>query len=841
VGWTLPLVVLLQLFWRDDRTRLFDRWKYKHLAGFLLVAYFAGYPQFSLGTTGGPAQVIYGFLNAFFSASQAQLNLVRTAVTQVAAETAGSPFYRLYDAYGWTNLALLGAAAAAVGLALLGLGLGSRRAYLRWLAPLLPAAVYGGAFAWASATNHNPFAGDRHVLWNIVILFATLVLFVAALAARVFRSKRESVVRLTIFLPLVFYGAFFLLSFASGFNPFSGGWYRVFWPMVFLYGILIAVSWRTFRDAVHVNGGGLTHGLVARWFPRLALGALGSVGLAVGLLYVWRDMPAQKKHVLDYQQISSAFPIDLNQKTGPNWKEMLPKLVPDWLDPNRLDYRLYTGDATIAIWWNALFEMPQARGDLDSKGGSNYEGWQYLQNVSLAKDELSARLGYPEPLARNTALFFLDWHAIKYAEAGVGFARNYPTILSTYVRSPDVTLRTQKLEFVEQQRTFVQEGRYWPAGWESGFYTLNLDYFEFQDSVTSPIFQATDAPRLGVVSDDAGQDTFMRLLAMRNANSQKVLSIQLPPDLADVTDEQLAWFDALVLYRYKQTPTLWGRLKQYVERGGRLFIDTGSEQAESSAPNPPDVFPVRSLSRGPEGTAWDLSGSGPLTSGLDVAAFGPLVFQDEPWALSAAATTADVDEGATVELAHRGKPVLVSQNVGSGSVVWSGMNFPYHVRQYLAEPEIALFDRLLEKLVGPLTLHAGAAKFERPKSELVRIHGTNQPAVLFKEAAFPGWTATVAGDRGRRRLPIFRAGPQDPGYQVVPVPSEFRSSPYTVTFRYESPLAFKLQWAVALAVLALVFAGVLLPRQAQAVVSRIFERLRIRGLRWWNRDDPDDA
>lgn len=842
VGWTIPLVVLLQVFWHDERTRFFDRFKYKHLLGFLLVTYLAGYPQFSLGTTGGPASVIYGFIGALFRASQAQLNVVRTAVTQVAAETAGSPYTRLYDAYSWTNLGLLGAAAAGVALALLAVGLGARRPALRWLAPVLPIAVYGGAFLWLKNHGIDAFAGDRHVLWNVLLLYGTVALLAIAIVGVALRSSRSSLRRLTVFLPLVLYGGFFLLSFASGFNPFSGGWFRVFWPITLLYGVLLAVTWRTFREAVHRHLEGLGSGHWAGVVPRLALGALLGVGVLAALWYGYRDIPNQRKRVLDYQQVSSAFPIDLNQQLGPGWKAKLPRLVPEWLDPNRRDVRLYTGDATIAIWWNALFDMPQARGYLDSPAGRpNYGSWQYLQNVALAKDELSVRLGYPEDLAKNTALFFLDWHAIKYAEAGVGFARNYPTILSTYVRGPDVTLRTEKLEFVEQQRTFVQEGRYWPAGWETGSYVLNLDYFEFRDEVTSPIFQATDAPRLAFVSDDEGQDTLMRLLAARNVNSRKLVYAQLPPDLGHTTDEQLAWYDAIVLYRYDLPPSAWPRLAQYVERGGRLFVDTGSDQRESTTPTAPSVFPMRALERRPYGPTWEPSGGGSLTAGLDLGKLGPLVYQDAPWSLSVPTTPFDLDPGAKVELAHAGLPVLVSQDVGSGRVLWSGFNFPYHLRQYLAEPEIALFDRILEYLVGPLTVHTPTTRFERPKSELVRIHGNGEPAVLFKEAAYPGWSARIAGDGGSQRLPILEAGPQFPGYMLVAVPTKFRGKLYTVTFRYRGTWSYRLQWFVGLATILLVAVGFFFPRRFATVVAAIAARVRFRSTAWWNRDDPDDA
>ena len=165
-------------------------------------------------------------------------------------------------------------------------------------------------------------------------------------------------------------------------------------------------------------------------------------------------------------------------------------------------------------------------------------------------------------------------------------------------------------------------------------------------------------------------------------------------------------------------------------------------------------FPVTATASAQVTGEWGFRAeTSPITDGIDFSAFGPPSNNGGPWTVSVAK---GVPSWAHTVLGSRPGAVVVTGQLGSGRVVWSGLNLPYHVDAYRNGEESRFLTNAIA-WASRTTPQQGArstAHFDGPQQTTVAVDATSR-GVLFKESFFDRWHAYVDG----REVTVYRAGP----------------------------------------------------------------------------------
>lgn len=243
--------------------------------------------------------------------------------------------------------------------------------------------------------------------------------------------------------------------------------------------------------------------------------------------------------------------------------------------------------------------------------------------------------------------------------------------------------------------------------------------------------------------------------------------------------EDLQHFDAVFMhgYGYRNREKAWQLLETYVAGGGGLYVDTGWQYftPDWETPEAPAVLPVKDLVWTDAGKSMDYLIEDVVLSGIsDAQGFGPLIWEDLPWNISA--PLQGLRDWAHTVISVHGVPLIAAGEFGQGRVVWSGMNLIGHSLAYDSDPERAL----IGSLIAWLTPQAEGIEFPIP--EVVREHPdhlrfvlaepTQEPSLLlWREAYSPDWRARLCINGSEMEIPIYRAGPGLVLMQLPPIES----------------------------------------------------------------------
>lgn len=745
-------------------------------------------------------------------------------------------------------------------------GIGTLFAYLRGIFGLVPLgegiggpgslaksqASYGAGSALEEASPaivdwaHQQFLlvfQDTHLLlW--LFLGASFTIFILSLPIAKNRLKK-----LLSLLPFVLgsgYAIFYVYLLSIGINLYHGGWYKVFWPVPLMVGFLASYLWGV--SAVSLADLAVFASRMGR-FLRLAILVVINLGLILGSWYTFSRYATFGEFVTKINQVSlpsSAFPESLSVKRDKGNEELKQDLLPSFLDPSQKDFRLYIIDATVNIWWNALFDLPLARGYIDPPHYGEASALFWL-NSALGPSpkgggsSLLVDWKVPEEIAENNTLFLLDWFAIKYLEGNHMSQTN--SALAPYPTSEEVIKKEEIVEVPGVVRHYVEAwgGEEWLPDLKTP-----LKFYEIKDELVSPILSATNAPAVAVIGDESAYGTISRLLAILNLNSQKVVLVRGPKFIDDWRLTDFLNFDAIILYGYDyhRRDKAWETVAKYLKIGGKVFIDTGGEVKESDSVNLPSgfskelpsIFPVRRTVREDLGRDWDIEVG--LDSGEEInfEEFAPLDHDGKAWNISHPPSLEDLDEKATVILKNKGQPVIAAKKEGEGDVIWSGLNFPYHALRNQNWQEAKLFKILLARLVN-LDPSPVSSKITWVSSEVRKVEGESAKGALFKEQYFPGWGASFKSQKGSGSLNIYSAGPSLPGFMYVRIPDKER---FEVTFRFKGEPKMRLFAGISfITILFLLDYIFLRQRIIGASLKYIWNWARKRVGKWWEKEEAD--
>ena len=372
-----------------------------------------------------------------------------------------------------------------------------------------------------------------------------------------------------------------------------------------------------------------------------------------------------------------------------------------------------------------------------------------------------------------------------------------------------------------------------------------LTYYEVKDDLVSAIGHTTDAPVLGIIGSDDSYNTIIRNLAAVGMTSKSIIPVHLGKYIDKVDATDLEEMDALVLYGYdyKNHSRAWDRIKNYVESGGKVLIDTGSDvkqtksmSLQGSFPKElPEVFPIFQTKQQELGRLWDLSGRFDETKGIDLSKFGPPLLDGSPWLFSV--PEGGSKEGSYTILEANGTPLVIGWNFGQGKVIWSGMNLFYHITIHKNPDEGKLFENLLFALIDIKRTEGNPSSFERESTNKVEIRGKDSKGVIFRENMYPGWGAKLKSGSLSKNLKIYKTGPTFYGFAYVRIPKEVKGD-FSVIFTYHGEFwtyFWQIIWFIAvIAIIDRVFLGskIIVP-----AIRKVSSKFKSKVGRWWEKED----
>ena len=653
-----------------------------------------------------------------------------------------------------------------------------------------------------------------------IFLGVALAVFILSL---LFKNRLKRMGSILPFLIIAVFSTLYVWMFAYGYSIYHGGWYRLFWAVPFWMGMLVASLW------------GAWQGVVSRFLKNKVIAYTVYIVTSVFILFAgFVAIPQFSSGFYDKvilrSATSSAYPDILNiQRSKKEYQDLKKRLIPSWMNQENRQYRMYTGDQTINIWWSSLYDIPLARGYFDPPVSAQNKGYFFLTDASLSQstrgggeDQLVGEFNYPLSVALNNTLYFVDWYSIKYIESGPTLAAFTPLPKSfnnsTYIK------QDERLDFNKEK-------------YHTG--DMSLHFYEVKDEYVGPILSATNAPTLGIIASDTGYETIIRSLADMNMSSKHIIPVKMGQYIDRIKSSDFVAIDALIVYdyNYSNKGNAYRLLSDYLKNGKKLFIDTGVEVKEATSTELPEIFPMNRSERKSLGKTWDFKVSdSDLVKGINFSLFSPPIFNKEEWSIAYPLEEIDLRDGANIILKDKGKPVMISYNVNGGEVIWSGINLPYHViREHNAE-EVRFFKKIIvELLVGSFSKDEPTynAKFVNPQKRQISVQKSK--GVLFKEQSYDGWSASVNG----RNEKIYKVGPAYPGFMYVRMPKK-ADPEMIVAFRYNGSLASWLYSAIAFIIIILileeiVLGGRIIGRLRKSLIKKGYTRVKS----WWSKDDDE--
>jgi hypothetical protein len=575
--------------------------------------------------------------------------------------------------------------------------------------------------------------------------------------------------KIRVLLPFLMLGLYFMawqLSFFIGINPLVGVMFphRFYWLAPLVLGGMLAV----FLNWEYAKG----------WVVKLGVLFLSLMFLIVSL---WFDLDGfEYETVSDYvpglqKVLSGYWPEEyIFENLGAQTEDVIDKtkILPfpiEFIDTTDLNHRIWSYEPSVRIFWNMFYPMPQIHGYFHYRTGWSDNWFAWLFAVT-AREGYEEDASIPAGVAERQSLFLADWYSIRFLstmndpakDVGPHFYQDNPYIADKTGFAP-------------------------PAGIE-----LSREY-------VSQIARLTDEPVVGFVGRDEAYDYFVRNLGMLNLNSHFLIPIRAGEFIEDLTAEELAAFDGLVVYDYRKKggssgyQDAWRKLDHFIQEGGFVWVETGSECPEKWGERPAPAFPVSELEAGSLGKEWQTETD--FYSDIDFDYLAPLTYEEGAWNVSFAPSMAAVRPGAEVLLSQKDKPVVVLSESGKGKIVWSGLNLFYRPLHHGDEAlsEILLQEKIYDELIS---FDKGKLEFEfsRPSQERVVLKSSGARGALFKENNFGGWVAWARAEGKKIKLPVMAAGPD---FMYAPLPKELWDKPVEVEFFYKGEWHFWLFFIVA--------------------------------------------
>jgi hypothetical protein len=492
-----------------------------------------------------------------------------------------------------------------------------------------------------------------------------------------------------------------------------------------------------------------------------------------------------------HKDFMATIPMDSYKYTIPKYKtNKLSELVPNWVPLNETNWRLDTFNSGLTHWWNFVSHMPSVRGYSDHPVGKHRD-WQYFLQTATRDPQ-----GENQELIKNRALFLLDAFGIGYRENSIA---SYPQSIIT---DPHIITNT------DTRRDFT--------------------WFQFSPNMVSPIVSPTNSNAVMFIGDEKGYESFIRTIAMTNLNSFVMIPIKGKESIDDTNSEELKHFKSLVLYRFKGDN--WSQITSYVNNGGMVFIETGTDN--QSRGKLQEIFPIKTVNT--------TTINGPLDATLHpefdaentikLQKFSPFIFEGGSWKVSSASLS-NIRSWAKPILSQENQVLLARGTLGKGEVAWSGMNLLFHIVQNDNYEEAKLFANIMAPAAKRQNVKP-EYKVTRDDPRIIKITGTNINGVYFKENYDSGWTAKENG----QKLKIYKAGLD---FMYISIPQARQNQ--NITLSYNGSLTNWLVFLMSVFSLILAILYTIIPHPFHSINKHAHHHVKHKiGKRltaWWQREE----
>jgi hypothetical protein len=225
----------------------------------------------------------------------------------------------------------------------------------------------------------------------------------------------------------------------------------------------------------------------------------------------------------------------------------------------------------VYLWWNLFSPTPRYKGFYPAMKGLPLD-WSGLVTASERGYLGEAGTLDSSPQAINQAIFFLDWYSIRRLQVSPGdIVGDIAFRVADYLREPPI--------------------------FESKESSGGFDYYSFSPDYIGPMYAPTNSKTIAFIGSKKQYNNFILTLSTTGYSSSRLIPVYLGRSLMSIKKSELRNFDAIFVYGYKTGllgSNAWGLLKDYVENGGSLIIETGQRVAQTNSVGLPEVFPVSS-------------------------------------------------------------------------------------------------------------------------------------------------------------------------------------------------------------------------------------------------------
>lgn len=668
------------------------------------------------------------------------------------------------------------------------------------------------------------FSGIQQYVWFALIFLFVIWFLFFILGKRKTRS-------LSSVFPFLFFLAYYLILlflFSKRIDFFFGAWYKALWATPVVLGSAVAIF------------AGEIQSFLKNWLVKIPkLATLGVIADVVLLSIIYFSIhPVLVKNAIDTIDMAS-----IQSSTHPNLlskeitdrerldlaKKLVPGNVDVWNDKNK---RLYAIDATFNMWWNSLFDMPLSRGYIDPPI-TNAQRWGLFWLDSAlgpsSKDQsssLSIDWNLPKDLLFENYKFLLDWNAVYY------LGGNWNTVVNNNLAQEAISK-----ELVEKNEKVLLPRPEWNPvtdGYSELAQHQVMNFYKVRDELVSPILAPANASSILLIGDSVAYDTIYRFLGMKNLNSQKVIVATKSKFIDDHNLQELKKFDAVFLYRYdyRGGTKSWELIRKYLQEGGNVYIDTGTEVREAASDQLPDYFPFNENTRGDIGKDWNVGETDEtLSKDINFSNFSPLLYDGNPWNVSY--PERGLSSQSKIILKNNGKVVASQTSVGSGKLIWTGFNLPYHTIYTYNNDEASFLTNIFGQIVDLSKKEPGSFELNWISPEKREINFSNARSILFKEEAFPNWKAK---NKNGKNLNFYRVGPTSPGFIYIPFDSKTESG--KVTLFYQGKLIWKISWVISLVSILILLEMIVFGKSLTTIPVRTVLRIARRLTSgWWEKEE----
>lgn len=647
-----------------------------------------------------------------------------------------------------------------------------------------------------------------------ILLLPTLFLsFLAVLILKKARNKigESETGLITLILPALAMFLLFLLYGLIGYTGLPGRYY-------YINGFIPSSA--TLFMAIY---GSILVGLL---FSRLEKGygkvitIMGSFGLIIITFYsLFYLAPYIKNHDNRGELIH-----DTGEKLDRNDVYVLKQIL-KFQDPNDFNHRFAAYDAFEAVWFNAVYNIPQVR---DYYGqGILYPDWRYWFEQAVWNKE---KFSLDETKAA------LDWFAVKWfsdfeRDAGLIDYGKIVTPVAVY-GSNEEFLKASQNRYIknEQDFTLVSSGRLHADGFHEEFVVNN----------PSAILTASNAPATLFIGDTKSYNLLFSNLTFTNYNSSKLIPVRGKLYLDDYSLNELKAYTSLVLfnYRYHNQKRAYKMLADYLKEGGNILWEAWDSpellNEKGTSKDIPEPSPFSTLDKNQIQGIWDFQKQeSSLFTDVDFALFSPPLYNGTPWKF---AKGSNLRPWAKVILNSQKGPLIVSGKFGNGKIVWTSFNFLYHINSYKNLVEAKLLTQFFTDFGASGLTNPAMTTFINPEKRELAVSET-ATGVLFKESYFPSWKAYVKDAKNKKtNLSLELAGP---GMMYAPLPKGM-TYPLKVTVEYTHPLIVKIGFGITiLSVLFLIIFSfnLLSSEKMKTTLDKVQKPLSSRTKTWLSDED----